>query len=425
MGTYVSYKLVDGNGKILERHNQAACYSSITYGALPKTTAKIVCHQTKAQIRYTPEECERWIKEVNGFGFPCTYLGFGTKAHETTDNDHVFEIPILIDGVQIYKNKAWMTSALMMVRYLIEDCLEVIPREFFRMEALLPKDFDRFKLMLFCHTFANGNSNHSVRGFVLQTLMSKEDWAKIADKNNHSIYASPSPSITGLWQGQRTVAAGTDVEKFKKLAGGKLNVYVVGGHTNYANWLPDVKLVDKVKDASLVLFTGGEDVDPSMYKEPMGKWTGSNLDRDIAEKKIFLQAKKLGLKMLGICRGSQFLCAMSGGKLVQHQHNPGEHMMKLKNGKEIAISSTHHQAQHPYNLPFYDYEILGWTEGLCKHHYDGHNKEMNPPKECEIVHYKNTNALGIQGHPEFDDFQKRNPGSIKELRKIFEDFLQK
>ena len=55
-----------------------------------------------------------------------------------------------------------------------------------------------------------------------------------------------------------------------------MKVFVVGGAINYANFLEDAVLVDELKDADVVLFTGGEDVDPSMYKCKKDRHTYSN-----------------------------------------------------------------------------------------------------------------------------------------------------
>lgn len=182
----------------------------------------------------------------------------------------------------------------------------------------------------------------------------------------------------------------------------KYKIFVVGSDVNYANWIPG-EIVTNIADADLVLFTGGEDVDPSMYGESTNPRTYSNLRRDEKEKKIFDEAFRLGKYCLGICRGSQFLCVMSGGKLVQHQENPLYiHNISTYDDKIIPISSTHHQAQFPYNLPKNKFKMIAWTKGISKMHQDGDTDEMHLPlnKEAEIVFYKDTKCLGIQGHPE-------------------------
>ena len=202
----------------------------------------------------------------------------------------------------------------------------------------------------------------------------------------------------------------------------KRKIYVVGGCNGYANWMQG-ELVNSIEDCDLVVFTGGEDVDPSMYGEPMGFRTYSNLSRDKYEEKYFKLACALSKKIAGICRGSQFLSVMNGGKLVQHQSNPNYiHPIKTYDGKILNISSTHHQAQYPYNLSTDKYSILGWTDNLCGFHLDGNEEELSPPKECEIVFYP-PNCLGIQGHPESLFDNKEYDDTIIWLQNLLNQFM--
>lgn len=81
----------------------------------------------------------------------------------------------------------------------------------------------------------------------------------------------------------------------------KIKIYVVGSSVNYASWIKDSELVDTQEQADIVLFTGGEDVDPSIYGHSnINSYT--NKTRDIKEKAIFEKMKPTQLA-LGICRG--------------------------------------------------------------------------------------------------------------------------
>ncbi len=183
-------------------------------------------------------------------------------------------------------------------------------------------------------------------------------------------------------------------------------VYVVGGDIGYANWLPNITLVDSIEEADVVMFTGGEDVSPSFYNSPKHPTTFTNPRRDLEEQAIFKEAVNKGLYIIGICRGSQFCCVMSGGQLVQNQMNPHYiHNIVVTEDSgntliNIPITSTHHQAMFPFNLHYEDYEIMAYTQDISKYHKDGNNEEMNPEVEVEICYFKDTKALGIQGHPE-------------------------
>lgn len=187
----------------------------------------------------------------------------------------------------------------------------------------------------------------------------------------------------------------------------KLRIYVVGNQKGYACWL-DGEIVNKMSDAQLVLFTGGEDINPQIYGENKGSRTGFNKQRDEEEIDEFNKAYSLSLPMFGTCRGAQLLCAMSGGKLVQHlSHSNMYHPIRLWDGTAIDTNSLHHQLMYPFNLPKQEYELLGWAEGLSHIHLNGDDKLINMPTdnqnwaiEPELIYFKKTKCLCIQGHPE-------------------------
>lgn len=79
-------------------------------------------------------------------------------------------------------------------------------------------------------------------------------------------------------------------------------VFVVGSQKNYANFIDDRVLVDNIEDADIVIFTGGEDVDPTLYKCKRYPSTYSNLRRDLEEKAVF-QTIKPNQLVVGVCRG--------------------------------------------------------------------------------------------------------------------------
>lgn len=186
-----------------------------------------------------------------------------------------------------------------------------------------------------------------------------------------------------------------------------MKVFVVGGATNYANFLEGASLVDRVEDADVVLFTGGEDVDPSLYGCRREQFTHSNLERDLAEKAIFEQVKPNQV-CLGCCRGSQMLCVMNGGILVQHCWNHAigyTHGITDKNTL-YQITSTHHQMQYPYNLSAADYDVLFIASPSRSRNYAGENVdeeiiERNGEPEIVLYHKEGfPKCLAVQGHPE-------------------------
>lgn len=186
-----------------------------------------------------------------------------------------------------------------------------------------------------------------------------------------------------------------------------MKVYVVGSEKHYANFLNNVELVDNLEEANVVLFTGGEDVTPSLYGCKAHPSTYFNIDRDLHEKAIFEQVRSDQV-CYGCCRGSQFIAVMNGALLVQNIHNhaigrthaitDGEHLYQ--------ITSTHHQMQYPYNLNQEDYDLLYRSYDWLSDYYEGDKIDyhlINDFGEPEIVLYHKKNlprCLAVQGHPE-------------------------
>lgn len=114
-------------------------------------------------------------------------------------------------------------------------------------------------------------------------------------------------------------------------------------------------LVD-IEEADLVIFSGGEDINPDIYGEKNVASMGINKYRDAVEIEVYKKAKALGKKMLGVCRGHQLLMALSGGKLVQDifPGHPGDHEVEvLMEGVPLLrhVNSLHHQGIKPQDVP--------------------------------------------------------------------------
>lgn len=181
----------------------------------------------------------------------------------------------------------------------------------------------------------------------------------------------------------------------------------------------------RIGEIDLVLFTGGADVNPSLYGEAKGKFTNINSKRDQLENSMFYTF--IDVPKIGICRGAQYLTVLSGGRLIQHvdNHSTTHNISILRdsipniysNNKIITrkMTSTHHQMMYPFDMKKRDYDILGWSEfNLSDTYLNGENEEIDLPQnflESEIIKYNNTNSLCIQGHPEY----KTCPGETKDV----------
>lgn len=185
-------------------------------------------------------------------------------------------------------------------------------------------------------------------------------------------------------------------------------VYIVNSSHDYEQMFIDNgwTLVDKVGEADLVQFTGGEDVSPDLYGEHKHPQTYSNRKRDDYEIAVYDDALIYGVPVAGICRGGQFLNVMNGGRMIQHVEGHaigGTHTVftEEEGFEEVQCSSTHHQmmvrgregmklgtAEEATMFQFMDEEAIIMVS----------NRGV---PDTEIVLYEDTKSLCFQPHPEF------------------------
>lgn len=198
-------------------------------------------------------------------------------------------------------------------------------------------------------------------------------------------------------------------------------IYIVGTvGREYANWC-EGSITRDMEDASIVLFTGGEDVTPELYGKKAHYTTGNSRMRDAEELAEFKAAREMGKPMLGICRGSQFLCVMAGGELVQHQEHKYLHDVTTNDGRVIRVTSSHHQRQYIQKLAPEKVELIAWAEHLSPFAYGENDQDrLDEDKEVEIAYYPEIKALAIQSHPEYvypcrEEWQEKYIAYCREL----------
>ncbi len=208
-----------------------------------------------------------------------------------------------------------------------------------------------------------------------------------------------------------------------------MKILIVGGYDGYET--PFVGLGDITfdedeflaapEDFGLLVFAGGEDVNPAFYGHTSPKhMCGYNTRRDVAEKELYDIAAKYNIKMTGICRGSQFLNVMAGGVMMHHITNHGvSHLMTTIDGKDIQVTSTHHQmcmpAQHGH--------IMAWSSERRSTVYYGDKDEQvkYTGREVESIYYPKENIFAVQFHPEY---MNRESAGFNWYRSTVVDFLQ-
>lgn len=199
-------------------------------------------------------------------------------------------------------------------------------------------------------------------------------------------------------------------------------VYVIGGNHAIERIFKEegAENVRSIAEASIVVWTGGADVSPELYKEIRHPTTTPNPQRDKWEAACFKQAQAQKKICVGICRGGQFLNVMNGGSLWQDVNNHainGEHPVlytqptgeAMSLSRTIMVTSTHHQMMIP-NIRDQAGQVWAWA-GLATRKAAGVLSSNGSyltfaPKpghqtDCEIVYYNRTKSLCFQPHPEY------------------------
>jgi gamma-glutamyl-gamma-aminobutyrate hydrolase PuuD len=170
------------------------------------------------------------------------------------------------------------------------------------------------------------------------------------------------------------------------------------------------KLAPKLKDADIVVWTGGEDINPRLYDEtPLNSTYFS--DRDISDIEAVKDAVAHSKFLVGICRGAQLLnVVVNGGKLWQDvdNHDGRNHRaFDCVSGSWVVINSVHHQMMRPTS----EAELLCWayecTRKEAQHdlwnrphtRVGDHIEEAD--RDVEALWYPKTDSLLVQFHPEF------------------------
>lgn len=158
-----------------------------------------------------------------------------------------------------------------------------------------------------------------------------------------------------------------------------------------------------IEEADIVCWTGGEDLNPKLYNEPVagaGGWSDWRDSDDI--RAVGLSKDKF---KVGLCRGAQLLNVIpNGGKLWQDvdRHEYGHHdVVDTITGEIHKINSIHHQALRLTDKA----ELVAYARlSTVKYGYDTSwhvdNGEEDP--DVEVAYYPETRSLCIQSHPEFD-----------------------
>lgn len=161
--------------------------------------------------------------------------------------------------------------------------------------------------------------------------------------------------------------------------------------------------VDILNLCDAFVITGGDDLNPKLYKQVNTCSNFVNDEIDILDFMVIEHAYLNNKKLLGICRGIQSINVFFNGTLKQHHEN---HMnvqhfiyrqrseVVLDVGEELLVNSYHHQ-------------IVGKIgDGLIISY-------VSDDSVIEMLEHINGKIFGVQFHPEIEN------GKI-EYKKIFD-----
>lgn len=174
-----------------------------------------------------------------------------------------------------------------------------------------------------------------------------------------------------------------------------------------------------------VIFSGGGDLDPTLYgAQPHPETDTPRAARDAAELRMLKAALDRDMPVLAICRGSQVLNVARGGDLVQHlpevvghdehRHTPGafaDHDVNVAQDSRLAavlgdrapVKSHHHQA---YGRIGQGLREVAWAE-------DGVVEGLEDPEKRF--------ALGVLWHPEEGEDAALFEALVAEARRYREE----
>lgn len=173
------------------------------------------------------------------------------------------------------------------------------------------------------------------------------------------------------------------------------------------------------EEADLVVFVGGEDVNPALYGETAHELTRFSEEDDARDLAMYKRCYEQGIPMLGICRGSQFLHVMNDGKLYQDvdEHNGAHAIWDVRNKIMLQdVSSVHHQM------------CIENTKGgmsILATSSKARNRWKNPTErvigthaDIEAYFYRDSCCLGIQGHPEYKGYDEFTRWTIQQIEDL-------
>jgi putative glutamine amidotransferase len=173
---------------------------------------------------------------------------------------------------------------------------------------------------------------------------------------------------------------------------------------------------ESVKEADLVLFGGGADVDPALYGEEPHKTTHVDSERDKSDIALWATCYEEGIPVVGICRGAQFGHVMMGGRLWQDidNHQSAHRMYDVIGKRTMVVSSVHHQSVISNNAM----DVVGSSCVSSVRETGNGDRTTGTANDIEAFFYPEASFFGVQGHPEYQGYNEYTVWFFETLREL-------
>ena len=171
------------------------------------------------------------------------------------------------------------------------------------------------------------------------------------------------------------------------------------------------------------------DINPALWGEENTHCNGINDALDAGQKAMMDKAIELGIPVIGMCRGIQFINVYFGGSLIQHLNaylahrhyspdryhrvltEPGSFLEELY-GPELMVNSRHHQAVGRIGKGLK--RIARWEPCDWEHPQEDWETEST-----EAIQHETLPIIGLQWHPERSwclDYDQKKANGEKMLK---------
>jgi putative glutamine amidotransferase len=166
----------------------------------------------------------------------------------------------------------------------------------------------------------------------------------------------------------------------------------------------DAPVAELLERLDGVVIAGGADVDPSFYNsQPEAGLGHTEPDRDAWELAVIAEAIRVGVPLLGICRGAQLINVQLGGTLTQHvELDDGDGHPRFDEPRDVACHTVR------FASGSLAHDLYGTERGVNSLHHQVLRdvpstlrvSGRSPDGVVEAIEMPGRDVLGVQWHPE-------------------------